>query len=98
MFRKRKKLTQTHTITETYEDRIITAIEVKKETEDVIKIEYLLESEENEESKKDTAKIRVFLKRFNKYSTEYMNEWSRRKIGDEVTLLIYPDGIIRDIF
>ena len=69
-----------------YEDTRITDISEKKSEEMYVKIEFVLESG------------RVFLKKFNRMSSEYLNKWAHKKIGDEVTLLIRPDGIIKDIF
>ena len=69
-----------------YEDTRITTISEKKSEEMYVKIEFVLESG------------RVFLKKFNRRSSEYLNKWAHKKIGDEVTLLIRPDGIIKDIF
>lgn len=39
----------------------------------------------------------IFQKKFEKMSPEYQNYWIYAKPGDEVTLHIYPDGIIRGI-
>ncbi len=69
-----------------YLDTEIKSISVKKENERYVKLEFFLEND------------RVFLKKFDKLSSKYLKEWANKKIGDEVTLLIYPDGIIRDIF
>ena len=69
-----------------YENTKITGISEKKNEETYVKLEFVLESG------------RVFLKKFNKMSQEYLQEWKDKKIGDEVTLIIRPDGIIKDIF
>ena len=69
-----------------YEDTRIADISEKKSEEMYVKIEFVLESG------------RVFLKKFNRRPSEYLKKWAHKKIGDELTLLIRPDGIIRDIF
>lgn len=68
-----------------YEPNKITSVSEKKNDEMYVKLEFLLENG------------RVFLKKFNKRSSEY-SEWAHKKSGDKVTLLIRPDGIIKDIF
>lgn len=68
-----------------YEDTRITDISEKKSEEIYVKLEFVLESG------------RVFLKKFNRMSSEYLT-WAHKKPGDEVTLIIRPDGIIKDIF
>lgn len=73
-------------IKEEYVDTEIKSVSVKKEDERYVKLEFFLKNG------------RVFLKKFDKLSSNYMEEWSHKMKGDEVTLLIYPDGIIRDIF
>ena len=72
------------------ETRIITAMRIKKERKEFITVEFLLRSKE---APKDE---RVFTKTFDKWSTIY-NKWSHKKIGDEVTVLIDQDEIMRDI-
>lgn len=73
-------------IKEEYLDTEIKSVSVKKENERYVKLEFFLKNG------------RVFLKKFDKLSSDYLEEWSHKMKGDEVTLLIYPDGIIRDIF
>lgn len=73
------------------ETRSITAMRIKKETNELITIEFLLRSKEDSKDK------RVFTKTFDKWSTIYKDKWSHKKIGDEVTVLIDQDEIMRDI-
>lgn len=68
-----------------YEDTRIADISEKKSEEKYVKIEFVLENG------------RVFLKKFDRMSLEFL-KWEHKKIGDEVTLLIRPDSIIKDIF
>ena len=91
MFGKRKKEEQKkRKISCRNETRIITGMRIKKETKEIITIEFLLRSKE---APKDE---RVFTKTLDKWSTRY-KDWSHKKIGDEVTVLIDQDEIMRDI-
>ena len=88
--RRKKEGKKERTIKCRNETRIITGMKIKRETDRSMTVEIFLRSKE------DSKDTRVFTRKFYKRSTTYKDEWSH-KLGDEVTVLIGQDGIMRNI-